>query len=60
MKLSVRERLENQGVRVTDEHLPLLESRWQAIEQMKAETDSASLDDYDISLRNIPGGDHIE
>lgn len=60
MKLSVRERLENQGVLVTDEHLPLLELRWQAIEQMKAEADSVSLDDYDIALRNIPGGDHIE
>lgn len=60
MKLSVRERLEDQGISVKEDHISVLEKRWQAIEQMKAQTKDASLADYDISLRNIPGGDHIE
>ncbi|KKB34318.1 hypothetical protein [Bacillus thermotolerans] len=60
MKLSVRERLEDQGISVKEDHISVLEKRWQAIEQMKVQTKDASLADYDISLRNIPGGDHIE
>ncbi|MET3322325.1 UNVERIFIED_ORG: hypothetical protein ABIC97_005461 [Peribacillus simplex] len=60
MKLSIRDFLENKGIPVTENHLPILKTRWQAIENLKADIDKAALNDYDISLRNIPGGDHIE
>lgn len=60
MKLSIREKLESKGITVKEEHLPLLKTRWASIQDLKKNIDSANLDDADISLRNIPGGDHIE
>ncbi|WP_342615490.1 hypothetical protein [Peribacillus frigoritolerans] len=60
MKLSIRDILESKGISATENHLPILKTRWQAIENLKSDIDNAALNDYDISLRNIPGGDHIE
>ncbi|SIT72703.1 hypothetical protein [Edaphobacillus lindanitolerans] len=60
MTVSIREKLEGKGLTVNSEHLPLLQARWDAIQDLKARIDSANLDDADISLVNIPGGDHIE
>lgn len=60
MTVSIREKLEEKGLTVVDEHLPVLQVRWDAIQNLKAQIDSADLDDADISLVNIPGGDHIE
>lgn len=60
MTLSIQEQLEDKGIPVKPEHLPLLQTRWDAIQELKKKIDSARLDDADISLRNIPGGDHIE
>ncbi|MCC3358209.1 hypothetical protein [Bacillus sp. REN16] len=58
-QLSVRELLENQGITIPP-HLSEIEKRWEGIQTLKAEIKNAVLDDYDIALRNIPGGDHIE
>ncbi|GIN93983.1 hypothetical protein J6TS1_26140 [Siminovitchia terrae] len=60
MKLSIQEKLEDKGITVKEGHLPLLQTRWDAIQDLKKKIDSANLDDADISLRNTPGGDHIE
>ena len=60
MTVSIRERLEEKGLTVVDEHLPVLQARWDAIQELKGRIDTANLDDADISLVNIPGGDHIE
>ncbi len=60
MKLSIQEKLEDKGITVKEGHLPLLQTRWDAIQALKKRIDSANLDDEDISLRNTPGGDHIE
>ena len=60
MKLFILDVLESKGVIVPREHLDELATRWQAIEDLKRETEQALLDDYDIALRNIPGGDHVE
>lgn len=60
MTLSIQEKLESKGIQVKDEHLPLLKTRWEGIQKLRKQIDSANLDDADISLRNIPGGDHIE
>lgn len=59
LTLSVRELLENQGIQIPA-HLSEIERRWEGIQSLKAEIECASLDDYDIAVRNIPGGDHIE
>lgn len=60
MGLSVEELLQNKGIEVSETHANLLESRWQALEALKGNLDNAKVDDADISLRNIPGGDHHE
>ncbi|GED14641.1 hypothetical protein [Aneurinibacillus migulanus] len=60
MKVTLRDVLESRGVQVSESHLDVLEQRWQAIQYLKADFESAVLDDYDIALRHIPGGDHIE
>ncbi|GEB33892.1 MULTISPECIES: hypothetical protein [Brevibacillus] len=60
LKLFILDSLETKGVRVPKEHLDELEMRWQGIVSLKQETEAALLDDHDIALRNIPGGDHLE
>ena len=58
MKLFILDVLESKGVTVPREHLDELATRGLAIEDLKRETEQALLDDYDIALRNMPGGDH--
>ncbi|GAB3055685.1 hypothetical protein [Virgibacillus ainsalahensis] len=60
MSLSVQSLLENKGYRVKAEHVEVLEFRWQALQTLKGNLENANVDDADIGLRNIPGGDHIE
>lgn len=60
MGLSVEELLQSKDIEVSEAHANLLESRWQALESLKGNLDNAKVDDADISLRNIPGGDHHE
>ncbi|SFE82215.1 hypothetical protein [Alteribacillus iranensis] len=60
MKLSIRDVLKDKGIIVKNNHLPVLEERWEGMELLRKEAEDANLDDYDIALRNIPGGDHIE
>jgi DNA-directed RNA polymerase subunit H (RpoH/RPB5) len=52
--------LESKKITVPKHHILILEERWERIESLKKEIESALLDDYDIGVRNIPGGDHIE
>lgn len=58
--LSVRDILENKGIQAKDDHLELLETRWKEIQALKGNLENAQVDDFDIGLRNIPGGDHVE
>ncbi|NCU18803.1 hypothetical protein [Pallidibacillus pasinlerensis] len=58
-KLSVRELLENQGIKIPP-HLDEIERRWEGIQSLKQEINDANLDDADLAIRNIPGGDHVE
>ncbi|QQK76485.1 hypothetical protein HUG15_13525 [Salicibibacter cibarius] len=60
MNPSIKEVLEGKGIEVPDEHLLILHARWEAIQSLGKESKTASLEDYDIALRNIPGGDHYE
>lgn len=58
--MSVRQFLENKGIPVKEEHLEEIEERWKGIQALRGNLEGAKIDDADISLRNIPGGDHIE
>lgn len=60
MALSVKELLESRGIQVKEEHVAMLNKRWNELQQLKGNLERANIDDADISLRNIPGGDHIE
>ncbi|MEJ8546273.1 hypothetical protein [Brevibacillus borstelensis] len=60
MKAFILDTLEAKGVTVPREHLTELDARWQALLGLKKKTADALLDDNDIALRHIPGGDHFE
>lgn len=59
MALSVREVLAAKGVHPTDEHLAKLESKWAEISALKVGIEGLNIDDADIAVRNMPGGDHV-
>lgn len=59
MSLSVKEVLADKGIHPTDEHLAKIESKWAEIQELKGDLENVNLDDADIALRNIPGGDHL-
>lgn len=59
MALSVRETLAAKGVNPSAEHLSKLEAKWAEVEALKGDLGETPVDDADIALRNIPGGDHI-
>lgn len=60
MSLTVREILENKGINPREEHLEILERRWKGLLALRGDLNGVSIDDADIALRNIPGGDHVE
>ncbi|MDA3129923.1 hypothetical protein GJS40_07690 [Aliibacillus thermotolerans] len=60
MQWTVQELLEKKGIHVKEEHIPILEQRWEQMRQVRRKMRKGPFNDYDISLRNIPGGDHIE
>ena len=59
MALTIQEILAAKGVNPSDEHLRSLEAKWAETLELKGDLNSINLDDADIALRNIPGGDHI-
>lgn len=59
MTLSVKQLLENKGIQVKSEHLELLEARWKGMQELRGDLEGVNIEDADIALRNIPGGDHI-
>lgn len=60
LSLSVKELLENKGITPRKEHLEILETRFKGMKELRGDLAGANIDDADISLRNIPGGDHVE
>lgn len=60
MTLSVGQLLENKGVKVKEGHLEILEARWKGMQALRGDLEGVNIDDADIGIRNIPGGDHIE
>lgn len=60
LSLSIKELLENKGITPREEHLEILETRWKGMQALRGDLKGANIDDADIALRNIPGGDHVE
>lgn len=60
MSLSVKEMLENKGIKPREEHLEILEKRWNGMAELRGDLKDVPIDDADIGIRNIPGGDHVE
>lgn len=60
MPLSVKQLLEHQGIKPRDEHLETLEDRWEKLLALRGNLENANVEQANISLRNIPGGDHVE
>ncbi|MCG7439401.1 hypothetical protein [Corynebacterium freneyi] len=59
MSISVKDLLADRGIHPSDEHLQKIGAKWAEIQELKGGLDNARLDDADIALRNIPGGDHV-
>lgn len=60
LSLSVKEMLENKGIKPREEHLEILEQRWSGMAKLRGDLEGIAIDDADIGIRNIPGGDHVE
>lgn len=59
MSISVKEVLAEKGIHPSEQHLEKIEAKWAEIQQLKQGLENMNLNDADIALRNIPGGDHI-
>ena len=60
LSLSIKELLENKGIKAREEHLEILNTRWKGMADLRGDLDGVAIDDADIGMRNIPGGDHVE
>lgn len=60
MALSIKEMLENKGIKPREEHLGILDTRWKGMAKLRGDLADIPIDDADIGMRNIPGGDHVE
>lgn len=60
MSLSIKELLENKGIKPREEHLEILDIRWEGMAALRGDLEGINIDDVDIGMRNIPGGDHVE
>lgn len=60
LSLSIKELLENKGIKAREKHLEILDTRWKGMADLRGNLDGVAIDDADIGMRNIPGGDHVE
>lgn len=60
MSLSIKEILENKGIKPREAHLEILDTRWKGMAALRGDLEDVAIDDADIGMRNIPGGDHVE
>lgn len=58
MTLSIKDALAARGVSPSADELVRVEAKWAEIVALKGDLDNIEIDDADISVRNIPGGDH--
>lgn len=60
MRLTVEQMLVSKGITPKEEHLEILETRWKEMSELRGNLDGIKIDDADIALKNIAGGDHLE
>lgn len=60
MAFSVKEALAERRINPSPEHLKKLETKWEEIQSLKKDLNVVALEDADIAVRNLPGGDHLE
>lgn len=60
MELSATVLLERQSISVNSKTQVELEQRWEGIQALKNNVKSTAINDYDMSLVNTAGGDHVE
>ncbi len=60
LSLSIKELLESKGIKAREKHLEILDTRWKGMADLRGDLDGVAIDDADIGMRNIPGGDHVE
>jgi len=60
MSLSIQQLLENKGITPKPEHLELLKTRWEGMQSLRSHLEGIAIDDADIAVRSIPGGDHLD
>jgi hypothetical protein len=60
MTVSIRELFAAKGLEIPEDDFKVVESWWKVIEQLQEQIKDLPLESYDISLRNIAGGDHVE
>ncbi|HEX6594971.1 MAG TPA: hypothetical protein VF095_10390 [Bacillota bacterium] len=57
--MEIEKLLKIKGIDVKNEHIEKIHQLWGEIQRLRGNLDHVNIDDSDISLRNIPGGDHI-
>lgn len=60
MRLTVEKMLVSKGITPKEEHLEILEARWKEMSELRGNLDGIKINDADIALKNIAGGDHLE
>lgn len=58
MTFDIKQLLAAKNIHPGEEHLKKLEQKWQETLQLKGDLSDINLDDADIALKNIAGGDH--
>lgn len=58
MSLPIKDVLAAKGIKTSADSLAKLEDKWKEFEELKGSLEGATVDDYDIALKNIAGGDH--
>lgn len=59
MTVSIEALLAAKGIHPKPENIDRLENKWEEIQNLKGDLSNIALADADISLRNLPGGDHV-
>lgn len=60
MSLSIQQILKKKGITPKSEHLEQLKIRWEGMQSLRGNLEGIAIDDADIAIRNLPGGDHID
>lgn len=60
MALTIKDILESKGIQAEPEHLVNLEQRWKEMQELRKSLEGVLIEDADIALRSIPGGEENE